>query len=279
MVKNFFAPSELKEALKLKKNTRNAFYLAGGTVLNAGKKKTEISVISLHKLDLAHISMKEGHLHIGAMTPLQELAESSAVKDAGLGELQESCRAISKVIRNMATLGGSIAANYSRSDIIPVLIAASARCLLLTPEADKETEIAVEEYLDLRSKGQSSLIREIKIPPVQENFHIASRRFARTSMDLPIVKVAAGLMLEEARCTSAKIAAGGLGDHVIRLRDVESYLVGRDLSQLPGEPELARRLEASITPVDDIRGTALFKKHIAMVQLEEIIICSMKEVR
>jgi probable selenate reductase FAD-binding subunit len=277
MVRDFFAPSELKEALALKKSTRNSFYLAGGTVLNAGRRKTEISVISLQKLDLAYIRKLDGCLQIGSMVTLQDIVDSSVVKEAGLGELQESCRAVSKGIRNLATIGGSIAANYSRSDVIPVLVAASARCIINTSDTGEGDEMALEDYLDLRARGQSPLIREIKIPVVAKNCHVASRRFARTSMDLPVVKVAAALTLEGTRCREARIALGGLSDHVSRLKDVESLLAGRDLATLKDELGPVMKGAPSLSPSDDIRGTALFKKHLALVLLEEIITGAAKE--
>jgi CO/xanthine dehydrogenase FAD-binding subunit len=163
MVKTIVAPTEPKEAAALRKSTERSFFLAGGTFLNAGRKPGELNFISLHRLGLKKIEEKDGALHTGAMVTLGELSDPPDLEKQGLGALRESCRAISRNIRNMATMGGTIAARYTRSDIAPVLLAAHASVVVMYA-AGVEKTLPLEDYYEHREKGDSPLILEIIIP-------------------------------------------------------------------------------------------------------------------
>ncbi|MDQ7825496.1 MAG: FAD binding domain-containing protein [Candidatus Eremiobacteraeota bacterium] len=278
MVKSFFAPSQVEEAVTLKRDKAKSFFLAGGTLLNAGKRTGEVNFISLHKLALHHIEKREGALHIGAMATLQGIADSPLPAENGLGALSESCRALTKNIRNMATLGGAIASNYTRSDIIPVLLAAGAR---LAVEGTDKKSLSLEEYIPLRASGNQALIREVIIPIPGSCATLRAARFARTSLDLPLVKVAALITLENGHCKTARIAAGGLAPQAARLPELEKFIEGKSCGALaPGDSEALEALTVkTLSPKDDMRATGAFKKALIKALLEDILYESGKEAR
>jgi len=272
MVKEFYAPTEIKEALSLKKSTRPSFYLGGGTLLNAGRKKSQAHVISLHRLALKGIEKQGEHLVAGAMVTLQELYESPLLAAHGLQALADSCLAVSRNIRSAATTGGSIASNYSRSDIIPVLLAAGASLVILEEEVS-EHEITVEKYLEKRAEGYSPLIIRIRIPIPDGKTVIRAGRLARTGIDLPLVKVAARLVMDGTVCREAVIAAGGLSEHALRLKDTEAELKDRDLRASNGEIKriLDRTVMENLKATDDHRASGGYRLQCAAALLEDIL--------
>lgn len=280
MVKQFFAPQDVHEARNLKKNTRNSFFLAGGTLINRGVRGGEISLISLHGLgQLKSICRKKGDIHLGSMVTLAEISQSDLVGKQGMGELQRACRAISRNIRNMSTIGGCVASNDSHSDIIPSLVALNAH---IDIDEDEHTAhvMPIEEYSAKRAGGYSHLIVGVRIPIPGENCRIIGMRFARTSLDLPTVKVAARFECDGPVIKSAIIAAGGIAANVMRLREIEESLGGKSFAK--GREKLASAIaeiiEKAVKPEEDIRGTARFKKTVLGALLEDILEeCSTKE--
>ena len=146
MIKEVFKPASFEEAVKLKDS--DIYYLSGGTQINwtparderklKGKPAIE-KVILLSGLLSSDIKKEGSALFIGAGATLQELIDTPAVPDA----LKKAAGYIaSRNIRNMATLGGNIAANRADSYIIPCLIALKADV-----ETSDDGIICVEKYI------------------------------------------------------------------------------------------------------------------------------------
>lgn len=270
MVKEFYAPTEIKEALLLKRCNKPSFYLGGGTLLNAGRKKSQTHVISLHRLALKGIEKHGEHLVTGAMVTFQEMVESPLFNAHKMNALTDSCRSVSRNIRNVATIGGCTASSYSRSDIIPVLLVAGAS--LVTIE-DDENEIAIEHYLSKRAEGFSPLILRIRIPIPDNRYRIRAGRIARTSIDLPVLKVAVKIELDGTFCRDAAIAAGGLSYSVMRLTETEEQLRGKDLKASRKELQsiLEKTVKGHLKSFDDHRASGEYRLHCATVLLEDIL--------
>ena len=128
--------------------TASAAFVAGGTEVNrlgsdiAEKSATLISLKRCSGLD--GIEEDAGYVTIGAMCTFQDLVESGKVP----GWLKEAALFMaSRTKRNMATIGGNIAAKRSDSYLIPALSAAGAVLELLGSDAKTE-RIGIAEYLD-----------------------------------------------------------------------------------------------------------------------------------
>src|SRR2546428_2257409 len=123
-------PKSLSEALSLL-GEENVRPLSGGTALMLMMKAGVLRptrLVSLRKLDLQQIDTGNGgELRIGAMTTLGALERSAAVKK-GWPVITRTLRTLSNVrVRNVATVGGSLAHADPHMDLPPVLIALGAR--------------------------------------------------------------------------------------------------------------------------------------------------------
>jgi carbon-monoxide dehydrogenase medium subunit len=87
----------------------------------------------------------------------------------------------------------------------------------------------------------------------------------RAEMDIAVVGAAASVTLgPDGRCSAARVALGAAAERALLVPAAAEALVGTRL-----EPEaLARAAEAAraaARPIDDKRGTAAFRRHVAGV--------------
>src|SRR6266849_7998432 len=107
--------------------------LAGGTYLLGLEDESIQAVVDLREIELAYITEDTKGIHIGAMTTLQTMGDSALLKDLATGILGRASLAssFSHLIRNSATLGGTLAAGVaSQADLLTVLEVMDAEVLL-----------------------------------------------------------------------------------------------------------------------------------------------------
>src|SRR5690349_17337221 len=107
--------------------------LAGGTYLVGLKDDSIQAVVDLRDLELAYISDDGRGIHIGAMTTLQGMVDSPVLQALADGILARAAQfsSFSRLIRNSATLGGTVGAwTASQADLLTALAALDADVLL-----------------------------------------------------------------------------------------------------------------------------------------------------
>src|SRR5206468_7488083 len=103
--------------------------LAGGTYLLGLQDETISAVVDLRELGLSYITEDAQGLHIGAMTTLQSIVDAPLLKELFTGLLSRAAQAStsSRLIRNSATLGGTVGAGAaSQADLLTALVALDA---------------------------------------------------------------------------------------------------------------------------------------------------------
>jgi len=248
MIKEVFKPASLDEAVKLK--NADIYYLSGGTQINWTPARNErkikgepqIEKVILLKDILSSEIKKEGSaLSIGAGVTLQELIDDSLIPDA----LKKASKYIaSRNIRNMATIGGNIAANRADSYIIPCLIALKADI-----ETADEGIMCVETYV---REEKISLIKRIILPEVEGICVIDVT--LKSSGAYPSVTTAVRVSPKE-----VVVAIGCVSDHVLRLKNLESGILNGSLTGESLEAAVAKE----ISPKGDLQGSAVYKKYIS----------------
>ncbi len=212
MIKNFFKPSTLKEAVKLNKETKNSYYLGGGTKLNnSGETYNVEALISLEKLKLDGINKKGNTIVIGSSETIQNIIDSSSVSKF----FKESCLGVTnRNIRNISTLGGVIAAGKSWSTIITGLIALDAEV-----ETVSDGKQSVADYVKNRKKD---LILNVGIPLDDKTiFHNNQRKTANSN---PEVVTAISVVKIGGTISKAIVALGGIENYPVRLTGIEKKL-------------------------------------------------------
>jgi aerobic carbon-monoxide dehydrogenase medium subunit len=100
-------------------------------------------VVDISRLDLRGVSEHEGELHVGPLTTWRELVASEVLSRPGLDAIAECAARIGDLqVRNLGTIGGSIAHADPASDMPAVLLALGARLRLRSSEGERELALA-----------------------------------------------------------------------------------------------------------------------------------------
>ena len=193
-------------------------------------------------------------LVIGALTTFSAINRSPLVAQ-WLPMLAEAGRLVGGIqIQNRATLGGNIANASPAGDSLPVLAAAGAVIVLRSVNGERRVPIA-EFYTGYRATvaRADELIVAIEVPRVdgRQWFRKVGTRaaLAISKVVIAAVRPATG---------APRIALGSVAATVVRARKTEAALAAG-----AGIDEAARLLEGEITPIDDIRSTADYRRRVA----------------
>ena len=222
-----YHPRTPQEAVNLRKeHADTAVYLAGGTDdLRLGGAAEGKDLIDITGFDFNTITEKDGKVYIGALCTLQDVVESDQIPSF-IKEAALFCASFAK--RNSATVGGNIGLRRSDSYLAAALTAADAVLKSVTPHGEEDK--AIGEYL------QSDCKRLIEYIVIDKNRTGWVKRFGNTSSSH------ATLIAAESNGTYALSVSGS------------SFAYGT-----------APNLSEQMTFVDDLTGSAAYKKYLASI--------------
>ncbi|MGH6988880.1 MAG: FAD binding domain-containing protein [Stellaceae bacterium] len=263
----FFHPTNLPEALSLLSEHEGAQCLAGGATLvammNAGLVEPS-ALISLTGLsELAGIArLPDGSVRIGAMTRHAETARST-IFHAGQRVLSEAAGKIANPpVRNMGTIGGSLAFADPAADYLPALACLDA--MIEVAGRDGARTLAIADFvLDwyATALGPEDIITGIVVPPSPAGSVGVFEKLERTAGDFAIASVALVLAVEEGVCRVARIAIGGCAPAPIRRREAEALIEGTRFEAAAVRAAGGILAEAA-DPVDDVRASADYRRRV-----------------
>lgn len=205
----YYRPASVEDAVAL---LGKGVPLAGGTDLLRSEKKPD-ACIDLQDLGLDGIEVSD-RIRIGAMVRLQQLVEAGDDVSPALAQACIDERGWN--LRNMRTVGGSVAASDGRSPAMTVLLSMKPE-VVLAP-GDKKVPV-VEVFADRKSTLKGKLILELVMAKPAAS---AYAQVARTPKDLPIVCAGVSRFPDG----SWGVALGGFGDAPIRVPEAEKALAG-----------------------------------------------------
>jgi CO/xanthine dehydrogenase FAD-binding subunit len=204
------------------------------------------------------------------MTTLQELVESSVLKNIATGIISHAAKASapSLAIRNAATIGGTLGAGLqSQSDLLTIFAALDVEVVL---RSGSQTQInlsggtserpglslsgvtykgKVERRVAFRSldleRRPNELILEVVIPPVSPVIAGAFMRAGRTFTDRALINAVALVLLHEGKYQQVRLALGGLNMEPVRLQAIERHLEGKEITE-PRMHQIWAALQAGI---------------------------------
>lgn len=268
---SYHAPTSLAQALDLMTTYgAKARPLCGGTDLiiqmRAGIAWPSV-IIDVKRIEqLRRLSLNGTGLRLGAAVPCVEVYEHKEVSKLYPG-LADAARLIGSVqIRHRASVGGNLANGSPAADSVPALIALGATALVAGPEGERT--VPVEGFVIAPGRTvlrPGELLAGLQIPPPASGSSSAYLRFTpRNEMDIAVVGVGAALVMRGKRCLRARIALGAVGPTQIVAEEAAQYLAGRQLDQTTLDHAGYLAAQAA-TPIDDVRGTAEFRRHIVSV--------------
>ena len=262
---------DLNDVLDHLSSATEVTLLAGGTDLmvdlNFGRKRPE-HVLSIDRVPELAALERNGHTRMGAgVTYTRMLSE-----DPGSVALREAARTVgSPQIRNAGTLGGNIATSSPAGDTLPVLAALDATIVLRS--ARGERRVPLTEFMT----GPKKNVRRADELVVAAEWEDAgpAQTFMKVGTRNAMVIAVAGLALVVDRARRrVGVGLGSCGPTILRAAGAEHFATalleahGWERHQGPSEAELNEfgRLVASASrPIDDVRGTAAYRRHVLAV--------------
>lgn len=179
-IKTYTMPTDLEEAYQLLQE-KDAGIIAGGAWLKL-LPKTLTQGIDLSGLKLDTINETEENYTIGSMVTLRQIETHTSLGTYMNGVLQEAISHIMGVpIRNIATIGGTVAGRFGFSDLLTPLLALKANLIFY-----KKGQVTLESYLKEASKEKDILL-QIIIKKEYGKAHYTTVK--KTANDFPIVNV------------------------------------------------------------------------------------------
>jgi xanthine dehydrogenase small subunit len=251
--------------------------IAGGTdvmvAITGELREPPSRMLDLSRLDeLRGISLERDAIVLGARSTYSEIRRSALVREH-LPALADAAATIGAAqIQNRGTLGGNIANASPAGDTLPILLATDATILVGGQRGEREIGAAAF-FLGYRKTelAPDELVLHVRIP-LRKGREVRFRKVG-TRRAQAISKVVMAISWRELGDTGwgdVRIALGSVAPTPIRAPGAEAVLEG----SLP-TPEVADRaaetLAGEISPIDDVRSTADYRRIVAGRVLHRIV--------
>ncbi|MFW6071106.1 MAG: FAD binding domain-containing protein [Candidatus Bipolaricaulota bacterium] len=271
----FLVPED-EEELFDRMNENDYRLVAGGTDLFVKIEKDLISPKRLldvtNVIDVPKIEKRDEEIRVSATTTHGELARSTLIQEK-FPILAESAESVGGVqLRNKATVGGNICNASPSADSLIALYALDAQLKLKSRDGIRTTPI--EDFIT--GPGETVLRRgefleSIKIPKLSGNYrHFFKKVGRRNALDISVCSMGFVLKTDGDFTEDIRIAYGAVAPTIVRPTPVEKYLKGKKLTE-DVVSEAKNLLEAEISPISDIRGSAEYRRKVALRGLEELL--------
>jgi CO/xanthine dehydrogenase FAD-binding subunit len=226
--------------------------------------------------ELRGISLEGGMLVLGALTTYTEIRRSPLVVDH-LPALAEAAATIGAAqIQNRGTIGGNVANASPAGDTLPILLACDAE-LVLGSLGGERTVAAANFWPAYRETAlrPDELIVRIGVP-LPANRQVRFRKVG-TRRAQAISKVVMALAWQPADAAdpqaiwqNARLALGSVAATPIRVPRTEAILEGSSPNEETAD-EAAATLADEISPIDDVRSTADYRRAVAARVLHRLL--------
>lgn len=265
-----YIPKTINAALQIL-NSENVIVYAGGTDLMVRYKnetsllpKFDKNILYIGQIDeLKKVYENNEEIVIGAGCTLASLLRNEHVPEI----LKKAIRgAASPAIRNMGTIGGNICNASPAGDTLPVLYSLNSRCSVISEGLERTINIEDFIYGPRRTVlEKNEMLKSITIP--KENFNIVhyEKVGARKASAISKLSFAGLCNVENGRVQNLRISFGAVGATVVRLKEAENLIIGREINTLDKFIKEAIELyDKNINPIDDQRSTAQYRKIVVM---------------
>jgi CO/xanthine dehydrogenase FAD-binding subunit len=283
---NYEAPKTLKDAVALlAQYGENGRPLCGGTdliiQLRAGVRRPE-HVVDVKKIpELLQLSYdsKKG-LRLGAAVPAIEVCENKDLQRHYPGLVEAAHLIGSNQIQTRASVGGNLCNGSPAADTTPALIALGARARVIGPKGERE--VKVEEFCTAPGRtvlAPGELLVEILIDAPKPHSADAYLRFIpRNEMDIAVVGVGSWLHLDGDKVSAARISLGAVAATPLFAAKASESLAGKKLDDAAIDRAAKLAIELS-SPIDDMRGTAEFRRHLVGVLTKRTLLIAAERAR
>jgi CO/xanthine dehydrogenase FAD-binding subunit len=282
-------PHSLDEALAMKGEHPEATPIAGGTDLmvdlNFGRRRPTAMIDLNQVTELASWRQEDGHVFLGA-----GLTYATIVKEmAAFKPLVQASRSVgSPQIRNRGTVGGNLGTASPAGDALPVLAAYDADIVV---RSRARGERSMPWHAFLTGPKKTALADDELILGARWPRRRGPGSFSKIGTRNAMVIAVAGLCLVvDEENAGIKVSLGSVGPTILRATEAEQQIAAAmassgawqdPASTLPDQviDEFAELVAAAAKPLDDVRGTAAYRRHGCRVLARRALTWALNERR
>ena len=247
-------PTSLDEALRMKAAHPSAVPIQGGTdvlvALNFDRARPE-TLLNLNEVaELRGFGRDNGTLRLGAgLTYTEAMLEPFASE---LPALAEASRTVgSPQIRNRGTIGGNLGTASPAGDALPPLLVEGA-------------EVELASIRGVRTLPLASFLLGVKRNALEPDELIVAVHVQPSGQRQTFMKVGPRNAMVIAVCSLALVADRERGE-LRAAYGSSSPVVGLVTAPLEDADDFPDRVAAAASPIDDVRGTAAYRRHALRV--------------
>lgn len=224
-----------------------------------------------HLIDIARIpalsAITDGGsaVHVGATARHADVVASAVIKAKAPLLAEVASHIGDPLIRNMGTIGGSLAHADPAADLPAAMLALGAT-LVVTGAAGSRQIAADDFFTDVFATAMhpGEILTEVRVPAQGAGSGGAYEKNPDPASGYAIVGIAVQLQVSGGTITSARVGMTGLGPKAMRLSAVETALTGKPATAATVDAAAAHAADGLVF-VDDSRGSAAYKSNLACV--------------
>jgi carbon-monoxide dehydrogenase medium subunit len=232
-------------------------------------------VIDLRRIPgLKQITESDGVVRIGAMTTHHEI-ETSPVIRGKCPLLGEAASEIGDIqVRNMGTIGGSVAHADPAADYPAALVALEAHIRLRSAQGERTVE-ASEFFLDAFTTAiePGEIVVAIEIAAEEPSEGYKYEKVPHPASGFPVVGVAVRVKKSGAGIAMARIGVTGMGPHAFRARNAEALL-----QEGAGAAAAAAVVGEGEETNSDLYASGEYRRHLARIHAARAIAAALTRI-
>jgi CO/xanthine dehydrogenase FAD-binding subunit len=279
----YFIATSLNEALEIKNAHPDATCVQGGTdvmvEINLDHRRPT-ALLDLSRIpELREWSRLNGHVRLGSGVPYTEIENALADSLPGLAMASRTVGSLQ--IRNKGGVGGNLGTASPAGDAHPSLLSTGATVHVAS--VDGTRSIDINDFFigpKRNSLAPNELITAVDVP-VAKGGQQYSKIGTRNAMVIAVAAFGIALNRDE---RTIGTGIGSAGPTPLRAPEAEALAgdlpwdTGADIPAAIAE-EFGKRVAAAARPIDDVRGTAAYRRHTLNVIARRTLVWSWDQTR
>jgi CO/xanthine dehydrogenase FAD-binding subunit len=271
---DFLHAESLADVLSVKASLPDAVPVAGGTDvmvgINFGRLRPPALLDLTQVPELTAIDRSGRPLRIGAGVTYTRLIAELADVLPGLAMAAKTVG--SPQIRNRGTIGGNLGTASPAGDCHPALLVADAEVEVGSVRGTRVIPVA-EFFVGPKRNALApdELITAVLVPPATGP-QLFAKVGTRNAMVIAVTSLALAFRGDEVR-----VAMGSAGPTPLRATQAESFLAGAGEITDAVTRRFGELVAAAAEPIDDVRGTADYRRHALGVLARRMLTWAIRE--
>src|SRR6056297_4063 len=215
--------------------------------------------------EFKEIKIYDDKVEIGSMVTHERLYKLDTIKELFPVIQQAAADVGSPQIRSRGTIGGNIVTSSPAGDLLPPLLVYDAKMKIISKDGERivdANEFFTGAKKNVLKKGE--IVEKIILPLRDEMYRGAWVKVGkRKALVISSISLAFNIVFDEdKKIKESRICVGSAAPTPLRIKKAEDELLAKKINNVNIE-EIAQIVSDKISPIDDIRGTAKYRRQVA----------------